>query len=90
MYFGRNPSYIKIGKAYLDFEVEVKKVDGTNFTDTDVVRLVDNAFANGFWDRKMSTSSGSEAVQKKYVGPASTILRVMEDKDGDLSSFFDR
>ena len=43
--FGENLNYKQIGTGFLEFEIEAKQVDGTNFTDTDVNRLVDMALA---------------------------------------------
>ena len=47
--FGEKNNYYQIGNSYLQFHIELKK-DGGNFEDdnTDVIRLVKNAFGNIF------------------------------------------
>ena len=53
------------------------------------MRLVNNAFAYTIHDARISSSAAVEIKQKKYVGPISTIMRWVTQKDGDLSTFFD-
>ena len=43
--FSENLNYNQIGTGFLEFEIEAKQVDGTNFTDTDDIRVVDMALA---------------------------------------------
>ena len=40
--FGENNNYHQIGKAYLEFNITVRKNDDTNFHHEDHVRLVNN------------------------------------------------
>ena len=54
-----------------------------------MIRLVNNAFALCIKEATLSFTGGSEIEQNKYVGPISTIMRVLTSKDGDLMSFFD-
>ena len=55
----------------------------------DVIRLVNNAFAYTIYDARISISSGVENEQDKFVGPVSTIMRIVTQKDGDFSTYFD-
>ena len=55
----------------------------------DIIRLVNNAFAYTIHDARISTSAGVEIEQNKYVGPISTIMRLVTQKGGDLSTNFD-
>ena len=54
----------------------------------EAIRLVNNAFAYTHHDARISTSSGVEIEQNKYVGPISTIMRLITQKDGELSTYF--
>ena len=82
-----------MGIGYLEFVIKIRKANNTIFSITfpglDVIRLVNNAFAYTIHDAKFSTSSGVEIEQNKYVGPFSTIMRLVTQKDGDLSTYFD-
>ena len=69
--------------------MKVKKTNRTKFTGVDENRLVENAFPYVFQGARISTSNGTEIEQNKYVGPISTILRLLTHKDGDLSTYFD-
>ena len=91
-YVGENHNFIQIGNAYLEFDIRVRRVNGTHFTiapANDTIRLVNNVFAYTIHDARISTSSGVEIEQNKFVGPISTIMRLVTQKDGDLSSYFD-
>ena len=88
--FGENNSYIQIGNSYLQYDITVRKGDDTNFDDADVIRLVNNAFAYTFKHASISTTSGGEIEINKYVGPTSTMMRVLTSKDGDIISYFDK
>ena len=89
-YFGEKPNYIQIGKCYLEIGIEVKKVDNTNFTHADQNRLVNNGFAYIFQEIRFSISSGSEIKHNIHLGPVSTIMMLLTQKDGDLSSYLDK
>ena len=52
--------------------------------------MVNIAFAYGFQDGRKSILTGFEVEQNKYVGPSSTIMRMVTHKDGDLASYFDK
>ena len=53
-------------------------------------RLVNIGLAYIFREGQLSTSSGTEIENKKYLGPVSTILRLLTENNGDLSSHFDK
>ena len=93
-YFGENHNFIQVGNGYLEFDIRIRRDDGNPFivvnpARTDVIRLVNNAFAYTIHDARISTSAGVEIEQNKYVGPISTIMRLITEKDGDLSTYFD-
>ena len=92
-YFGENHKFIQVGNGYLEFDIRIRRDDGNPFTivapGNDIIRLVNNAFAYTIHDARISTSAGVEIEQNKYVGPISTIMRLVTEKDGDLSTYFD-
>ena len=92
-YFGENHNFIQVGNGYLEFDIRIRRDDGNPFTivapGNDIIRLVNNAFAYTIHDARISTSAGVEIEQNKYVGPISTIMRLVTEKDGDLSTYFD-
>ena len=93
-YFGENHNFIQIGNGYLEFDIRIRKNDNVDFivannNTNEVIRLVNNAFAYTIHDARISTSAGVEMEQNKYVGPISTIMRLVTEKDGDLSTYFD-
>ena len=92
-YFGENHNFIQVGNGYLEFVIRIRRDDGNPFTivapGNDIIRLVNNAFAYTIHDARISTSAGVEIEQNKYVGPISTIMRLVTEKDGDLSTYFD-
>ena len=89
-YFGDNLNYIQIGKGYLEIDIDVRKADRTNFTNADAIRLVNNGFAYIFQEGRLSTSSGTEIEHNKNLPIVSTIKRFLTQKDGNLSSYFDK
>ena len=89
-YFGENLNYIQIGNAYLESDILVRKADATNFTNVDEIRLVNNALAYVFQEARLSTSAGTEIEHNKNLGVVSTVMRLLTEKDGDLSSYFDK
>ena len=89
-YFGENLNCVQIGNGYLEIDREVKKVDEINFTKADQIRLFNNGIAYLFQEARLSTSSGTEIENNKYLGAVSTIMRLLTQKDGDLSSYFDK
>ena len=92
-YFGENHNFIQVGNGYLEFDIRVSRADGNAFaivaSGNDIIRLVNNAFAYTIHDARISSSAGVEIEQNKYVGPVSTIMRLVTQKDGDLSTYFD-
>ena len=86
---GENNNYHQIGNAYLKFNIIVRKSDGTNFHYDDPIRLVNNGFAFCFKEARLSTTIGGDIENNKFCGQASTIMRVISNKDGDLLSQFD-
>ena len=89
-YFGENLNYIQIGNSYLEIDLEVARADGNNFADADEIRLVNNALAYVFQEGRISTSAGTEIEHNKNLGNVSTIMRLLTQKDGDQSSYFDK
>ena len=87
--FGENHDYLPMGNGYLDFDINFRKADNTNSTNADGIRLVNNVFAYTIHDARKSTSTGIEIEQKKYVGPISTVMCLITEKDGDLFPYFD-
>ena len=60
-----------------------------NFTNTDQIKLVKNGLAFIFREGWLSTSSGTEKGNIKHLGSVNTILRLLTQKIGDLSTYFD-
>ena len=67
----------------------VRNTDG-NFTDSSIIRLLNNAFAFCLKQATLSTTRGMDLEDVKYVGQVSTIMRLLTSKDSDLSSCFDK
>ena len=92
-YFGENHNFIQVGCGYLEFDVRVRKADGNPFTTAapgnDIIRLVNNAFAYTIHDARISSSSGLEIEQNKYIRPISFIMRLVTQQNGDLFTYFD-
>ena len=89
-YSGENLNYKKIGDAYLGIDILARKADRTNFTNADETRLVNDGLAYFFQEGQLSTSAGVEIENNKYLGHFSTIMRILTQKDGDPSSYFDK
>ena len=87
--FGKNSTYHQIGNAYLEYNITVRKDDGTNFHNDDPIRLVNIAFAFCFKEARLSNSLGSYIEINIFCGQISTIMRAISNKDGDLLSQFD-
>ena len=87
--FGENNNYYQIGNSYLEFDITIRNTAG-NFTDASAIRLINNAFAYCFTQATLSTTGGMDLEDIKYVGPVSTIMRLLTSKDSDLSSYFDK
>ena len=88
--FGENLNFIQIGNSYLEIDILVRKADRTNFNNADEIRLAKNGLAYIFQEGRLSTSAGTEIEHKKNLGNVSTIMRLLTQKDGDLSSYFDK
>ena len=88
--FGDNNNYHQIGNSYLEFDITVRREDNANFDDNSAIRLVNNAFAFCFKEARLSTTSGGDLEQNKFVGKLSTILRAITSEDGDLLWHFDK
>ena len=89
-YFGENLKYIQIDNSYLEIDIEVGKADKTNFTNADEIRLVNNGLAYILQEGWLSKSAGTEMEHNKNLGNVSAILRLLTQRDGDLSSCFDK
>ena len=81
-----------MGNEYLEYDIKIRKDKNDNFSITapghDIIRLVKNAFAYTVHEARISTSSGVEIEQNKIVGPVSTKMRLVTQKDVDLSTYF--
>ena len=93
-YFGENHIFIQVGNGYLEFDIRVRRANGNLFNiglapAGDTTRLVKSTFAYTNHDARISTSAGVEIERNKYVGALSTIMRLVTQKDGDLSTYFD-
>ena len=88
-YFGENHNFIQVSSGYLELDLRVRLDNDNDFADGNLIRLVNNAFAYTIHDARISTSTGVEIEQNKYVGPISTLMRLVTQKDGDLTTFFD-
>ena len=86
--FGENNNYQQIGKAYLKFDITVRKKDTSKFHIEDPLRLVNNGFAFCLKEARLSTTNGSDIEHNKFCGQVSTIMKVISNKDGDLLSQF--
>ena len=87
--FSENLKCLQIGNGYLEFDLEVKKTDNTKFFDADETRLVENGLTYIIQEGRLSTSSGTEIQNNKYLGRVSTLMTLLTQKDGDLSPYFD-
>ena len=88
IYLGENLNYKQIGNGNLEVDIELKKVDNTIFTNVDQIRLVNNGLAYMFQESQLSTSSGTQIENNRHLGPVSRIMRLLTQKDRDLSSCF--
>ena len=88
--FGENNIYHQKGNAFLKFDITVLKNDATNFHKDDSIRLLKNAFAFCFQETRLTTTMGSDIENNKLCGQVSTNMKVISNKDGDLSSQFDK
>ena len=96
-YFGENHNFIQVGNGYLEFDIRIRTAAGRDFSiaanpdppGIDIIRLVNNVFAYVIHDARISSAAGVEIEQNKYVGPISTIMRLITGKEGDLSTYFD-
>ena len=87
--FGENNNYHQVGNGYLELDITARNTAG-NFTNASVIRLVNNAFAYCFKEGTITTTVGMDIEHNRYVGPVSTIMRLITSKDGDLSSYFEK
>ena len=80
-----------MGNGYLEFDTKIRKTDYSNFSITapghDGVRLIIDAFDYLIHDARITTSYGNEIEQNKFVGPIPIIIRLVTQKDDDLSTF---
>ena len=87
--FDENKNYHRLGNAYLEFIITVRKNDHTIFHCDDPIRLVNIGYRFCFNEARLSTTIGSDFELNKSCGQVSTIMRVILNKDGDLISQFD-
>ena len=93
-FFEENLNLIQKGNAYLELEKRVRKANDKysvvpNDNTNEVIRLVKNALAFTILDTRISTFSGTEIEQNKYVGPDSTKRSFFKHREGDISTNFD-
>ena len=88
MIFGENNNYHQNGKSYPQYDITIRKADITNFND-EKIRMVNNGFAYTFKEDRLATTGGSDIEHKNFVGQISTIMRLINNKDGDFFSCFD-
>ena len=81
--FGVNNNYHQRGNGCLEFDITVRKNDGTNFHREDPIRLVKNAFAICFKEVRLSTTIRSDIEHNKFCGQVSTFMKVTSNKDDD-------
>ena len=86
--FGENNKYHQIGIIYLEFDITVRPNAG-NFIADSPIRMTNNALAYVFKEARLSTTSGSDLEQNKFLGQVSAIMRTLTSKDDDLLSQFD-
>ena len=87
--FGENNNYHRIGKAYSELDITVRKNDGTNFHWDDSIRLVNKGFAFCFNEALLNTTIGSDIEHNKFCGQVSTFMRARSNKAGDLLTQLD-
>ena len=87
--FAENNNYHGIGNGFLQFDITVRKNDSIKFHKDVPIRLVNNGFAFCFKEARLSTTIGSDIERNNVCGQVFTILKVIPNKDGDLSSQFD-
>ena len=88
-HFGENHNFNQLGNGFLEFDIRVRLDNDINFGDANVLRLINNALAYVIHEAGLSTASGVEIERNKFCGPISTIMRLVTQKDGDLSTYFD-
>ena len=86
---GENNNYRQNVNGYLEFNITVRKNDGTNFHKEDLFRLVINGYALCLNEARLNTTIGSDIELNIFCGQVSTIMKVISNKDGDLLSQFD-
>ena len=87
--FGEINIYRPIGNSCLQFNITVRKNDGTDFHYDDPIRLVNNAIAFCFKEARLCTTIGADIVHIKVGEPVSNIMSVISIKEAELSSQFD-
>ena len=91
---GENNNYNRVGGSHLGFDITLRKADGNKCNiikdpaTNEVIRLVNNAFANCFNEGTISPTEGMEIEQVKFLGQVSTIIRALTSKDRDWLSHF--
>ena len=88
--FGENNNYHQIGNGYFEFDITIVRHTAGNFTNASAIRLINNDFAYCFKEGPLKTTGGMDIEHNNFVGPVSTIMRLLTSKDGDLSSYFDK
>ena len=79
--FGEINNYHRIGNAYFDFDITVRKNDGTNFHFDDPVQRLNKGFAFWFKEAFLSTTIdiGSDIEHNKFCGQVTFIMTVISN-----------
>ena len=64
--FGENINYHRIGNAYLEFDITVRKSDGTIFHYDDPIRLVKKGFDFCLKEARLNTTIGSDIENNHF------------------------
>ena len=87
--FDVNNTYHRIGNAFLEFDITVRRIEDDNFTDFSAIRITNNAFASVFKKARLSTTSGGDSEHTQFTVQIYTIMGALTSEDGDLLSKFD-
>ena len=87
--FGENNNYHKLGNAYIQYDITMRKVVKSNFND-EARKIIKIALADTFKEARLAATGWSDLEHNKYFGKLSTILRPIASKDEDLWSRFDK
>ena len=85
--FGEYSNFYQLGNSSPCYELTLRKHGGAfDDDDNDAIRYVRNAFTHLCEEATVATTGGSKIEVNNYVGPVSTITRVLASKDVVISS----